>query len=174
MNHEVWKAFAAHEVSHSAAHYLTTIQDLRETRGYARVSDVARELSVTKGSVSVQVKHLREKGFVTEDENRFLNLTSQGETIARDVRHNREVLDQFLRDVLGIRPEQAEADACKIEHLLSHETSGRLLGLVEVLQSGDTDARKFLKKFGGFKIRCPSCEECGVCDDRCLLEPDGR
>ncbi|MCZ6794778.1 MAG: metal-dependent transcriptional regulator, partial [Planctomycetota bacterium] len=62
MNNEVWKHFAEHQVSHSMAHYLTTIHELRSRQGYARVSDVAKELDVTKGSASVQVKHLKEKG----------------------------------------------------------------------------------------------------------------
>lgn len=66
MKKSVWKTFAAQEVSHSVAHYLTTIFDLHTSHGYARVSDVARDLDLTKGSVSVQLKHLKEKGLVTE------------------------------------------------------------------------------------------------------------
>ena len=170
MNHHVWKSFAAHEVSHSVAHYLTTLHDLHAARGYARVSDVARELEVTKGSVSVQMKHLKEKGFVTEDENKFLQLTQLGESVAHDVRYSREVLIRFISDVLGVLPEQAETDACKIEHLLSHETSRQILGLVQLLQSDDTDARKFLKRFKNFKFRCPSLAECKLCDEQCLVE----
>ena len=172
MNHDVWKSFAANEVSHSMAHYLTTIHDLREARGYARVSDVARELEVTKGSVSVQIKHLREKGFVTEDDNKFLALTDAGDTLALDVIRNREVLIQFLRKVLGIGAEQAEADACKIEHLLSREASRKILALVNLLQSRDPAARKFLKKLKTFEFRCPSIEACRLCEDRCLVEMD--
>jgi Mn-dependent DtxR family transcriptional regulator len=171
MINQVWKSFAAHEVSHSAAHYLTTLHDLHQSRGYARVSDVAKELQVTKGSVSVQMKHLKEKGWVTEDENRFLQLTPLGEAVAREVRYNRQVLIQFLNSVLGIDAEQAETDACKIEHLLSHETSRQILGLVELLQSHDADASRFLKKFKSFKIRCPSIEECKLCEgQQCLIE----
>ena len=170
MNHSVWKSFAASEVTHSVAHYLTTIRHLKEVRGYARVSDVARELTVTKGSVSVQVKHLRERGYVTEDENRFLSLTPHGEGVARDVQQHREVLLRFIQDVLGVRPEQAESDACKIEHLLSQATADRLLSLVEILLSDDADARRFLDRFSGFKVCCPSAEECGVCEDHCLIE----
>lgn len=170
MNHEVWKSFAANEVSHSMAHYLTTIQELKESRGYARVSDVAKDLEVTKGSVSVQIKHLKEKGFVTEDDNRFLNLTPLGESVASEVIYNRRVLIQFIKDVLGIRAEQAEADACKMEHLLSHETSSKLLDLVQLIQSSDADAKKLLKRFKTFHFSCPSLEECNLCVDQCLNE----
>lgn len=170
MNHEVWKSFAANEVSHSMAHYLTTIQDLRESRGYARVSDVAKDLDVTKGSVSVQIKHLKEKGFVTEDQNRFLTLTPLGESVAHEVTYSRGVLIQFIKDVLGLRPELAEVEACKMEHLLSHETSSKLLGFVQLLQSDDPDATKLLRRFKTFQFSCPTLEECNSCVEQCLIE----
>jgi Mn-dependent DtxR family transcriptional regulator len=170
MINQVWKKFAAHEVSHSVAHYLTTIHDLHERRGYARVSDVAKELEVTKGSVSMQVKHLRDKGWVSEDDNRFLRLTELGESVAREVLENRRVLIEFLNKVLGVEAEQAETDACKIEHLLSHETGQQIMALVELLQSEDDDARQFLKKLKGFKVRCPSLGECRLCEEQCLME----
>lgn len=147
MRNQVWKTFAAQEVSHSVAHYLTTIQDLQAAHGYARVSDVARALQLTKGAVSVQVKHLKEKGFVTEDENRFLQLTELGESVARDVTESRRLLTRFLTEVLGVSGPQAEEDACKIEHLLSQETGGRLVALLAFLESKDPEALKFVEKF---------------------------
>ena len=172
MINQVWKSFAANELSHSVAHYLTTLLDLRASHGYARVSDVARDMNVTKGSVSVQMKHLKEKGFVTEDENSFLCLTPQGETVAREVEYNRVVLIKFLNQVLNIQPDQAETDACKIEHLLSQEASRQILALVELLGSDDPDARKLVKKLKSFKLHCPSMGECQLCDEQCLLEVD--
>ena len=149
MSNQVWKSFAAQEVSHSVAHYLTTIYDLHAVHGYARLSDVARELDLTKGSVSVQLKHLKEKGFVTEDVNRFLQLTSLGQGVARDVRYKRELLIQFLQEVLGVDATQAEADACKLEHLLSHEVSRRILALIEFVRN-DEETRRGLERFQGF------------------------
>ena len=174
MINQVWKSFAAHEVSHSVAHYLTTLLDLHERRGYARVSDVAKELEVTKGSVSVQMKHLKEKGWVTEDENRFLQLTPLGQSVAREVIQNRRLLIEFLCEVLGLEAEQAETDACKIEHLLSPETSEQLMALVQLLQSEDPDAVKFLKQLKNFKVKCPSLEDCHICEDQCLMEVEPR
>jgi len=172
MKELVWKSFAAQEVSHSMAHHLNALRHLRATQGYARLSDIARELQVSKGSASIQMKHLKEKGFVTEDGNRFLLLTPVGEKVVREVRYNRQILIQFLTKVLGIKPGLAETDACKIEHLLSHSTGRQLLRLVQLLQSEDSDARKFLKKFKVFKLQCPSQEECKLCDDQCLVKTD--
>jgi Mn-dependent DtxR family transcriptional regulator len=149
-NH-AWKEFKANEVSHSMAHYLVTLRDLHASHGYARVSDVARELDVRKGTVSVQMRQLKEKGFVTEDENRFLQLTESGETVARQVIYNRTTIVQFLNKVLGIERQAAEIDACKIEHLLSPETGHQILALVQCLLSDDPSAKGLLKKLKQIK-----------------------
>jgi DtxR family Mn-dependent transcriptional regulator len=167
-----WKSFAANEVTHSVAHYLTTLHDLHARQGYARVSDVARALEVTKGSVSVQMKHLKEKGLVLEDENRHLRLTPSGEAIAREVIHNRQILIQFMNSVLGIGNDRAEIDACKIEHLLSKETSHQLLALVQLLQSDEPTARRFRERFREYKVSCPSIENCNLCSVECLAAGD--
>lgn len=147
MGNQVWKTFAAQGVSHSVAHYLTAIHDLQESHGYARVSDVARALQLTKGAVSLQLKHLKERGFVTEDENRFLQLTGLGQSVARDVTESRKLLTRFLTEVLGVSRSQAEEDACKIEHLLSQETGGRLVAFLALLESKDAEALRFVEKF---------------------------
>ncbi len=167
-----WKNFVANEVTHSVAHYLTTLRHLQGRRGYARVADIAKELDIAKGSVSVQMKHLKEKGFVLEDENRFLKLTPSGEAIARKILYNRKVLIRFLDMVLGVAPERAEIDACKIEHLLSKETCHQLLSLVQFLQSDDAIARKFRERFRKHKVTCPSIENCNLCTVECLARED--
>ena len=172
MNNEVWKTFAAQEVTHSVAHYLTTIRDLRSHKGYAMLSDVAKELDVTKGSASVQVKSLKEKGLVTEVDNRFLKLTEQGEAVASEVEYNRRVIIQLLHGILEVDGGQAEIDACKIEHLLSREARQRIFSLVQLLQSDESEATSFLERFRAFRVHCPSPENCHVCDDVCLVEND--
>ena len=78
MFEEVWRAYEENELSHSAAHHLMAIHQLRKEHGYARVSDIAKHLSITKGSVSTAMKHLKERGYVQEDPNRFLELTERG------------------------------------------------------------------------------------------------
>ncbi len=144
-NHS-WKEFNENPISHSMAHYLVTLRDLHATQGYARVSDVADELDVTKGTVSVQMRHLKQKGYVTEDANRHLKLTESGESMARQVVYNRGTIIQFLHKVLEVDAEQAELDACKIEHLLSAETGHQILALVQLLLSDDPSAKALLKK----------------------------
>jgi DtxR family Mn-dependent transcriptional regulator len=123
---DVWKQFEENDITHSAAHHLTAILELKEKRGYARVTDVAKHLNITTGSASTNLKSLKAKGLIEEDENRFLALTQQGDLLARAVIDRKHILKRFLIEVLSVTPEQAEVDACKTEHLISSETALKL------------------------------------------------
>ncbi len=123
---EVWKEFGENEITHSAAHHLLAILELAEKRGYARVTDVAKHLSITTGSASTNLKSLKHKGFISEDENRFLSLSPEGKKLAEAILKRRNILQIFFKEVLGVHPEQAEIDACKTEHLLSKETTDKM------------------------------------------------
>lgn len=123
---DVWKQFEENNITHSAAHHILAVKDLRESRGYARVTDVAKYLNITTGSASTNLKNLKNKGLVIEDDNRFLALSTEGRSLAEAVLLRKQLFFQFLIDVLGVSPEQAEIDACKTEHLISGETAGKL------------------------------------------------
>lgn len=147
MFEEVWRAYEENELSHSAAHHLMAIHELREAHGYARVSDIAKHLSITKGSVSTAMKHLKERGYVQEDLNRFLELTEQGLTVVQEVEETRLVVQRFLRDGLGMDEDDAMIDACKVEHLISTEARMRLVRFLHVLFSEEPAANGFLQMF---------------------------
>ena len=144
---EIWKEFEHNEITHSGAHYLMTIHALIEDHGYARVSDVARNMHITPGSASIMIKSLKEKGYLEEDRNRFLRLSDEGGRLASSVSSHRQTLITFLQEVLHIDEEQAEIDACKIEHLISSETGDQLALFLQFLLSGEPDAKAFLKMY---------------------------
>jgi len=131
---DIWKKFEENNITHSAAHHLLAILELREKRGYARVTDVARDLNITTGSASINLKALKSKGLILEDENKFLSLSSEGEAIARAVHMRKNILQNFLENILQVTPEQAEIDACKTEHLISAETAKKLQEFSERFQ----------------------------------------
>ena len=124
--HDVWKQFEENNITHSAAHHLLAILELKEKRGYARVTDVAKHLNITTGSASTNLKSLKSKGLIVEDENRFLTLSEPGENLAKGVIARKHIFERFLIDVLKVSAEQAEIDACKTEHLISAETARKL------------------------------------------------
>ena len=123
---DVWKQFEENNITHSQAHHLTAVLELREEHGYARVTDVAKHLNITTGSASTNLKVLKKKGLISEDDNRFLSLSEEGGNIAKAVVQRKHLLNKFLKEVLNVSDEQAEIDACKTEHLISPETTSKL------------------------------------------------
>ncbi|MDX1972333.1 MAG: metal-dependent transcriptional regulator [Candidatus Sumerlaeia bacterium] len=169
----VWKEFEDNEVTHSMAHYLMAIQELHKSQGYARVTDVARDLEITPGSASVSIKTLKTKGFVTEDRNRFLFLTEAGEKIAHDIHVSKKSFLVFLQNVLGVSANQADIDSCKVEHLLSTETREKLLSFLQYTLSDKKEAKSFREGLQKHDFVCPGTDNCGLCDDEtCAVECD--
>ena len=106
---DVWKTFEENEVTHSVAHHLTAVGELLDRNGYARVSDVARHLDITRGSASLTLKALRERDLLLEDENKFLRLSPSGQRVVDTVKVKRAIVMKFLHEVLRVDPEQAPA-----------------------------------------------------------------
>lgn len=105
----------------SAEDYLEMILMIREQKGYVRSVDVAQALNVTKPSVSVAMKKLRENGYITFDKDNYILLSVSGEKVARHMYERHKTLTGLLMR-LGVREETAKEDACKIEHDISDET----------------------------------------------------
>ena len=105
----------------SAEDYLEAMLMLKEERGYIRSIDVAAKLGVTKPSVSYATKRLRESGYIALDPAGMLVLLPPGQKIAEQIYERHKLLTELLTG-LGVSPETAREDACKIEHDLSVET----------------------------------------------------
>ena len=110
------------ELTHSMVHYLLTIHKLKETKGYARVTDIAKDMGLTKGSVSTALNTLKKRELVEEDESKFLSLSDTGHAEVHSVLTSRTLLYYFLKDILGVDDETAHKDSCLMEHLLSDDT----------------------------------------------------
>lgn len=109
------------QILRASEDYLETMLMLQKEHGYVRSIDVAEHLGVTKPSVTYATKRLRENGYITMDRDGHITLTDSGMAIAASMLTRHEMLTRFLIK-LGISPETAETDACKIEHDISEET----------------------------------------------------
>ena len=128
------------DLSHSMTHYLLTIHKLKEQRGFARVTDIARELNLTKGSVSTAINNLKKKGLVSEEEDcKFLILTDDGHDEVHKILSTRTLMYYFLKDFLGVEQEVADKDSCEMEHLMSQESIEKLFQFMKNI-SNDKDA----------------------------------
>lgn len=104
----------------SAEDYLETILLLAETQPVVHRVDVAKQVGVSQAAVNKAMKILLEKGFIYED-GKHLFLTEEGKTYAKAVFEKHCILRDFLLS-LGVSPETAEEDACKMEHVVSPQT----------------------------------------------------
>ncbi len=166
-----WREFEKNELTHSMAHYLMTIDSLRQELGYARVTDVADKLSVSRGAASMAVTQLKKRGLVQEDPNRFLLLSKEGQAMTHIVEHNFRILNKFFEEVLGTSPEVAHADACKMEHLMSLDTGRRLVWLMRYILSDESRAADTHKVMACFEPGCESVDHCPLCDGDCMADP---
>ena len=119
------------KIQQSAEDYLEAMLVIKEEHGSVRSVDVARHLGVTKPSVSNAVKRLKENGYITVDPHGQLGLTASGREIAERIYNRHKLLAAFLEKI-GVSEEQAEEDACKIEHVISHETYEAINTLMKV------------------------------------------
>ena len=105
--------------------YLEAILVLQQKQGMVRSVDVARHLEVTKPSVCHAVATLRDGGFLTMDSDYFLHLTDVGREVAEQIyEKHRFFTDRLI--AAGVDPKTAEADACRIEHVISDESFQKL------------------------------------------------
>lgn len=105
----------------SAENYLETILVLSKKLPVVRSVDIATELGYKKSSISIAMKHLREKNHITVTDAGFIYLTEEGKEIAEMIYERHQVLSSTLIK-LGVPEEIAAEDACKIEHVISAES----------------------------------------------------
>ena len=108
-------------INESAENYLETILILSKSLPVVRSVDVANELGFKKSSVSVAMKNLRAKEYITVTDAGFIYLTDAGKEIAEMIFERHEFLSSWLIN-LGVDPKIAADDACKMEHVISTES----------------------------------------------------
>ena len=118
----------------SAEDYLEMILRLTEEKGYARSVDIAMGLGVSKPSVSVAMKQLREGGYIVMDKDNYITLTDAGMEIAQRIYARHKVLTRMLA-MIGVDEKIAEADACKVEHDISVQTFNALKDQLEKMEA---------------------------------------
>jgi DtxR family transcriptional regulator, Mn-dependent transcriptional regulator len=158
-------------LTHSAAHHLLATAELIDRCGYARVSDIARRLGLTRGSVSVAMKSLKSGGLAEQDDNAFFRLTDRGTKTVASLRGRHEVVQRFMVEVLGLSQERAHREGCRLEYLIEPETARRLSGLLKFWNDNNL-ASSAGEYIGG---HCPSChglqtETCPCCGTKPLEE----
>jgi DtxR family Mn-dependent transcriptional regulator len=109
------------KIHKSAEDYLEAVLKLGEKKKGVRSIDIVNETGFSKPSISVAMKHLRENGYITMDSDGHITLTESGRAIASRIYGRHKTLAKMLME-LGVAPQAAEEDACRVEHDLSEES----------------------------------------------------
>jgi len=106
------------ELYKSGEDYLETILVLKNRLGQVRSIDIANTLSYSKPSVSRAISILKKGGYITRDSIGHIELTSTGLKVAKEIYHRHKTLEEWLTSI-GVDPDTASQDACKMEHVIS-------------------------------------------------------
>lgn len=125
-------SYQKHKSEESIEDYLETILLLGRKLPNVRSIDIANEMNYSKPSVSVAMKNLRQRNYISVTEDAYICLTEKGRLLAEAVYERHSLLSQWLIS-LGVTPEVAIADACKMEHDISPESFEAIKKCVEKL-----------------------------------------
>lgn len=117
-------------IKESAENYLEAILVLKNKKGNVRGIDIAHELTVSKPSVSVAMKHFREDGYIEVSKDGSISLTEKGLKVAERVYARHQIITKALMSI-GVDEITAKDDACKIEHDISDATFEKLKAYIE-------------------------------------------
>lgn len=113
--------YIQHRSEESMEDYLETILILSRRLPVVRSVDIASEMNFSKPSVSVAMRNLRNRSYITVSPEGYITLTDTGLLLAREMYERHTLFTDWLTG-LGVDPETAAADACKIEHDISQES----------------------------------------------------
>ncbi len=147
--------------------YLESIIILREGKEAVRVSQMSKALGVKMPSVTFALRKLSQQGLVEHQRYGRVQLTPDGEKIAKDVLHRHEALRRFLAEILNVDPEIAAVDACKMEHSVSPVTQEKLAKFIEFVLSRPKVQPEWLKMFDRYVNYGELPQECTT---KCLRE----
>ncbi len=126
------------KIQESGENYLETILILKKRNGSVRAIDIANELNFSKPSVSKAMSVLKEAGHVKVDRLNQILLTDTGLKLAEKVYEKHLVLTEYLISI-GVSEETAAKDACKMEHVISEESFGKIKNLVGNKKKKETE-----------------------------------
>jgi len=127
--------------------YLETIALLKEEGRTVSVTAISKVMGVKKPSVDWALRKLSEAGLVLHEKYGDVKLTDEGAMLAEDVYKRHRMLRQFLVDILAIDDETANADACRMEHVLSRTSLSRLEMFIDFVLKNPHGTPEWLKGF---------------------------
>ena len=140
--------------------YLETIFDLDKEKKVVRVKDIARRLDVKMPTVTSMLKTLSKRGLVHYEKYEYVELTPEGWDVGHEMRRRHEILFRFLTDILKIKADVADEEACKMEHTLSEATLESLTDFMAFIQACPRAGESWLQNFEEYRTHGYKPEKC--------------
>jgi DtxR family Mn-dependent transcriptional regulator len=150
-------------LSASLEDYLEVIYHLEQSNRVARAKDIADQMNVQRASVTGALKALAGRGLINYSPYSYITLTSTGREIARDIIHRHDTLKDFFVTALQLSAEDAEANACRIEHAIHPLAVERLVHFVEFIKLCPRTNMDWFEAFARYcrnGSRSSDCEDC--------------
>jgi DtxR family Mn-dependent transcriptional regulator len=112
--------------------YLEAIWNLQDKKGYIKAKDIAEKLEISRPSVSEMIKKLSENEYIVYEKYGGIIFTGKGKKLAQEIKKRHTLLVEFLK-IIGVDEQNAQTDACKLEHDISPKTITCLLEFVEFI-----------------------------------------
>ncbi len=141
--------------------YLEAIFNISQEKKAVRVKDIARRLGVRMPTVTNMLKTLSERGMIDYEKYEYLELMKKGSDAGQEIAHRHQTFKSFLTDILKIDPDQADADACKMEHAVSPTTLDAFVDFMEFIEACPRGGADWLEYFVEYR-------EHGQPKDTCL------
>ena len=113
-------------ISKSSEEYLKTMYVLKKQNGKIRITDIAEKMNCTKPSVNKAVNNLKDNGLLNYESYGAIELTKEGENIAKKALEAYDIVYVFLKDVLNLEEAEAESEAEKIKSAITDVTANKL------------------------------------------------
>jgi DtxR family transcriptional regulator, Mn-dependent transcriptional regulator len=165
---ELIKRDAMMVLSASLEDYIEAIYNIIQEKQAVRAKDIAKELKVSRSSVTGALHALADKNLINYAPYDIITLTNLGKNLAKNVVHRHTALKDFFTEVLGIENDEAENSACRLEHEISDVVLERLVQFVEFIDTCPRAGTKWAKGFGYFCENPDSLENCERCISACL------
>ncbi len=130
--------------SESTEDHLERMQELVDSKGYARVSDMAASLGLSRSAVSNMIRRLARRGFVNYEKYRGFTLTPEGRAVAQHIKVRHKTLTELLQ-LLGLSPETVELEVETIEHHLRPDTLRVFSRLIQFWREHPQQLETFLR-----------------------------
>ena len=130
---------------------MEAIFNLGKKKRSVRVRDIAKRLGVKMPTVTNMLKTLSEKGLIDYEKYEFLELTGKGSDVGNDIDQRHQILRRFLTDMLKIDFDQADEDACKMEHAVSPTTLERFVDFMRFIEDCPRGGAGWLEYFDEYR-----------------------